>query len=168
VLELLEQPQRSEFIKEEGERVVGGHRPSANELGAFSATLLAANLPIDDLAGAQRQFYRFTNTLYETVGLGGIEGVGPDRLIRSLVVLPERRGRNYGKAIAQTLERLAGRDGAERLHLLTTDAAPFFEQLGYQIRGRAEAPATIAMSEEFKGLCPASATYMTKTVKTSW
>ena len=56
----------------------------------------------------------------------------------------------------------------QRLHLLTTSAAPFFTQLGYQQRDRAEAPAGVALSEEFKELCPASAVYMTKTVKTGW
>jgi amino-acid N-acetyltransferase len=66
------------------------------------------------------------------------------------------------------LERLAGADGAERLHLLTTDAAPFFEHLGYEKLDRAEAPAAIAATEQFRTLCSGSATYLTRKVRTAW
>jgi len=168
VLELLDRPQQSEFFKEDGEPVVIPERIDASSHAALEASLSAADLPVADLALPQRQFYRFTDTAGGTAGFGGIEGDGPDRLIRSVVVAPERRGRNYGKAIAQTLERLAGQDGVRSLHLLTTGAAPFFGRLGYETCDRANAPAAIAGSQEFKGLCPASAVYMTKTVKTAW
>jgi len=168
VLELLDSPQETAFVKEDGEPVVVARRLDTAAMGALADALSAARLPVADLGLADRRFYRFATTIDETVGFGGIEGAGPDRLIRSVVVAPERRGQAYGKAVAQTLERLAGEDGAQRLHLLTTGAAPFFARLGYEAKDRAEAPAAIAASEEFKGLCPASAAYMTKAVKTSW
>ncbi len=168
VLDLLDRPQKTEFYKEDGDPVVIAARVDARGLAELADHLAGAALPVADLGLPLRQFYRFTTTLGETVGFGGLEGTGSDRLIRSITVMPERRGRKYGKAIAQSLERLAGDGGAKRLHLLTTGAAPFFERLGYEARERAEAPAAIAMSQEFKGLCPASATYMAKTVKTVW
>ena len=168
VLELMDRPQQSAFFKEDGEPVVIPKRIDASSRAALEASLSAADLPVADLDLPQRQFYRFTDTIGGTAGFGGIEGDGPDRLIRSVVVVPERRGQNYGNSIAQTLERLAGQDGARTLHLLTTGAAPFFARLGYETCDRADAPAAIAACEEFKGLCPASAVYMTKTVKTAW
>jgi arsenate reductase len=168
VLDLLDRPQKTEFFKEDSEPVVIAVRLDARGLDELADHLATAGLPVADLGLPHRQFYRFTTTLGETAGFGGLEGTGSDRLIRSITVLPERRGRKYGKAIAQSLERLAGEGGAKSLHLLTTGAAPFFERLGYGARQRAEAPAAIAISEEFRGLCPASATYLVKTVKTSW
>jgi amino-acid N-acetyltransferase len=100
--------------------------------------------------------------------VGGLEGHGPDRLLRSITVLPPARGKGFGKALAAALERLAGNNGAKRLHLLTTTAAPFFERLGYVAVDRSTAPAEISGSAEFAGLCPASAHYLVKDVRRSW
>ena len=167
VLELLDRPQRSEFVKEDGEPVVVA-QDMHGALEPLATALTAARLPASDIALPGRRFYRFATTLGETVGFGGIEGYGPDRLVRSVVVLPESRGRGYGKAIANSLERLAGEDGAKRLHLLTTDAASFCETMGYAASERDTAPVEIAGSAEFTGLCPGSARYMVKSVRTSW
>jgi amino-acid N-acetyltransferase len=48
------------------------------------------------------------------------------------------------------------------LHLSTTTAAPFFEHKGYVVADRNEAPPLIAATEQFRSLCPASATYLAK------
>ena len=168
VLDLLDRPQRSEFFKEDGEPVIVGQRLDGKALELLKSALTSAGLPSADIGLPGQCLYRFTTTLDETVGFGGIEGDGADRLLRSLVVLPDKRGRHYGKAIANSLERLAGEDGAERLHLLTTDAASFFETTGYASSERDTAPATIARTAEFTTLCPASARYMVKSVRTSW
>ena len=50
--------------------------------------------------------------------------------------------------------------GVHELVLLTTTAAPFFARRGYQIIDRLDAPAGVQRSEEFRGLCPASAICM--------
>ncbi len=168
VLDLLDRPQRSEFVKEDSEPVVVAQRLDDRALEPLKAALTSAGLPSADIGLPGQCFYRFTTTLDETVGFGGIEGNGPDRLVRSVVVLPERRGHRFGKAIVQSLERLAGEDGAKRLHLLTTNAAPFFETTGYAAADRDTAPVVIAGSAEFTALCPASARYMVKSVRTSW
>ena len=82
----------------------------------------------------------------------------------SIVTAPGRRGQGLGRALLAALEAEARRHGAERLHLLTTTAAPFFSRYGYQAADRATAPDAIAASREFASLCPASAAYMTRTV----
>ena len=56
----------------------------------------------------------------------------------------------------------ARRDGAARLHLLTTTAGDFFRKLGYRDCPRDEAPERVASSREFAALCPASADYLVK------
>jgi amino-acid N-acetyltransferase len=139
-----------------------------DDLAALGAALAAADLPAADLATAEAaRFFRFADDCGRTLGYGGLEGRGPDQLLRSLLVLPGERGRRVGAAIALALERLAGEAGAERLHLLTIDAAGFFERQGYRRAERAAAPPAIAATAQFRTLCPASAVYLTRSVRDS-
>jgi arsenate reductase len=125
---------------------------------AFIAALAEAGLPTDDLTSEP---FRYFN--WDDVAFGGV-GEGADALIRSVVVLPEARGRGYGVVIAESLVDAAREAGAERLWLLTTSAAPFFEALGWRVVDRANAPPVIAKSRQFSGLCPASAALMARTL----
>lgn len=126
------------------------------------AMLSAAGLPIPDLDEPDRVFLRFGND--SPIGFAGIDGVGTDRLLRSLVVAPDKRGTSIGRDIVAATESEAARSGARRLHLLTEDAAPFFASAGYAATERADAPASVAATTQFSSLCPASATYMVKTI----
>ena len=94
----------------------------------------------------------------------GIEGTGADRLLRSLVVKPDRRGRGSGSAILAAIEQTAVADGAGSLYLLTTTAEPFFLRHGYRTAERGDAPAPIAGSAEFRSVCPASAAFLSKRI----
>lgn len=124
--------------------------------------LKAAQLPTEDLLEPGRMFFGFSDD-NGPIGYVGLERDGPDRLLRSLVILPSRQGQGHGVALLKQLETWAsGR--VERLHLLTTTAAAFFAANGYRTADRSTAPATITSSVEFTSLCPASATYMTKTL----
>ena len=69
-----------------------------------------------------------------------------------------------GRIIVQDLERIAGAAGISRLVLLTQSATQFFQRLGYQVIERKEVPRQLQASEEFRSLCPASATCMAKTL----
>ncbi len=133
------------------------------DLDGLAFFLSGAGLPTADLREPGRVFYRIEAD--ELVGYGGIEGEGPDRLLRSLVVLPDRRRVGLGGVVLRLIEDEAGRMGVERLHLLTTTAARFFRTQGYADATRATAPATIATSAEFTKLCPASAAYLVKHLK---
>lgn len=133
-------------------------------LSGMAHFLAAAGLPVADLEEPGRAFYRFDGDAL--VGFGGIEGEGPDRLLRSLVVLPDRRGIGVGRTMLDGLEGVAHASGAQRLHLLTTTAAPFFRKRGYADAARDAAPAAIAASAEFSRLCPASAAYLVKRLST--
>jgi N-acetylglutamate synthase-like GNAT family acetyltransferase/protein-L-isoaspartate O-methyltransferase len=92
--------------------------------------------------------------------LGGVavERHGQSALLRSLVVSPERRGHGLGKRLTEAAMEVASKTGAERLYLLTTDAARFFERFGFAEVDRDEAFLD-APSQEFNvGCCdPASA-----------
>lgn len=124
------------------------------------AALGQAGLPTSDLEEPGRLFFGLSDDR-GLIGYIGLEGDGPDRLLRSLVLLPSRRGLGHGRELVERLERcVAG--AVERLHLLTNTAAPFFRANGYVDADRATAPAPIAASREFTALCPASAAYLVK------
>lgn len=127
----------------------------------FKKRLEMANLPTSDLEGPDRLFFRLSDDT-GLIGYIGLEGRGPDRLLRSLVVMNGRRGQGYGRQLVERLENLARDAEIQRLHLLTAKAARFFHALGYAISNRQSAPASIVNSAEFTTLCPTTAAYMTK------
>jgi amino-acid N-acetyltransferase len=98
-------------------------------LNHLRASLRQAGLPYDDVSYPGRQFYRF-EVDEKWVAYGGLEGAGPDLLLRSLVVCEEHRGAGLGKAVLSELEQLAASQGAARLHLLTQKAVNFLQPVG--------------------------------------
>ncbi|MDF2982739.1 MAG: family N-acetyltransferase [Devosia sp.] len=120
----------------------------------------AAQLPTDDLGGPDQMFFRLSDD-EGLIGFISLEGNGADRLLRSLVVLPTRRGKGYGRMLVERLEGVV--DGAvERLHLLTSGTGEFFRRLGYVDADRDAAPAFIAATAQFTSLCGPRATYLVK------
>jgi amino-acid N-acetyltransferase len=124
--------------------------------------LAAADLPTEDLGEGGRYFALVGDGA--VVGYGGIEGAGPDQLLRSVVTPPTARGRGHGIPLVEALCGQARSEGAARLWLLTTTADGFFARLGWSVRPRAEAPAAIAASREFASLCPDTAVLMCRTL----
>lgn len=124
--------------------------------------LEVAGLPTDDLDGPDRLFFRLSDE-HGPVGYIGLEGNGPDRLLRSLVVMRRHRGHGHGRELVRRLERVC--DGAvNRLHLLTIGAAPFFRGLGFVDADRSAAPLAIAATGQFTSICPGSAAYLIKDI----
>ena len=103
--------------------------------------------------------------LPEGEGFGAIEGDGPDRLLRSIVVPLAWQGRGIGTSLVTALSDEARNSGVERLWLLTTGAADFFTRHGWAVADRAAAPEAIRTSEQFTTLCPASATLMMRDLR---
>jgi len=127
------------------------------------AALQAAGLPIDDLEHTGRTFFRFMDN-GQIVGFGGLEPYGDCALLRSVVVLPDQRGRGYGEAISRRMLDQAGREGARTVYLLTETADTFFEHLGFVKIDRAAAPAVILQTRQAASLCPASAGLFAKSI----
>ncbi|MGF6399895.1 N-acetylglutamate synthase-like GNAT family acetyltransferase [Pseudomonas frederiksbergensis] len=132
-------------------------------LNQLRESLSEAGLPYDDISEPGLQFFRF-EVNGNRVAYGGLEGSGPDLLLRSMVVCKTCRGEGLGKAVLSELERYAISQGAVRLHLLTQSAADFFAANGYELLDRGEAPVVISQTAQFKHLCPASASYLRKTL----
>ncbi|RAS02516.1 arsenic resistance N-acetyltransferase ArsN2 [Ensifer adhaerens] len=120
--------------------------------------LSASGLPTEDLEDAGRSFFRAVSSDRSTVGYAGIEACGEDVLLRSVVILPEHRGKALGKSL--TRETLKAVDVSSAVFLATTSAAPFFQRLGFIVVERADVPPAVLATRQLSGICPASATIM--------
>ena len=130
---------------------------------ALIEALTTEQMPTADLNKLNRAFWRLRST-DEVVGFIGLEQYGEAALLRSLAVLPEFKGQGFGAQLVARVTQEAAARKISTLWLLTKTAQPFFEHLGWQVRHRADAPPDVSQSDEFTGLCPASAICMSFTV----
>lgn len=127
--------------------------------------LRACGLPTDDLRAGLEVRWWGLRAGGRLVGVVGLETHGREALLRSLAVRPEARGTGTGAALVAHAEAQARRLGLARLFLLTTTAETFFARRGYARAERAAAPAAIARTAQFAGLCPSSAAFMSKELR---
>lgn len=128
------------------------------------ALLGECHLPTADVElSPSLQFFgaRFGGTLAAVVG---IELNVPFGLLRSLAVRPALRQRGYARALVAHAESFAATQGVETLFLLTTTAERYFLDLGYTPASRDDAPESIRNSAQFAGLCPTSASFLSKRI----
>jgi len=126
-------------------------------------TLLArAGLPTADLAGNSAVHLLGMRTAGAWAGIVGVERCGDTGLLRSLAVDPGVRGGSLGTRLVAAAEAWAVANGIRTLYLLTTTASAFFADRGYETLPRDQAPAAIAATAQFSGLCPGSSTFMRK------
>ena len=135
---------------------------TAPDMAAVKALLLANNLPVDDLSELAPDDFLYGGTAEKPIGFIGMQLVGDDALLRSLVVTKAGRGRGYGSALVAALEQLAKTKQVKCLYLLTTTAQTFFTNQGYCVIDRSSAPEPIKQTREFSGLCPDDAILMSK------
>jgi N-acetylglutamate synthase-like GNAT family acetyltransferase len=129
----------------------------------FRHCLADAQLPVSDLAGAGKRYFRLTDA-GQCRGYGGFETRGSHALFRSIVVEGRERGHGYGRTLVNGLIAEARRLGLKDAWLLTESAAPFFAALGFDACGREAAPPEIAATEQFAALCPQSAKLMRRDI----
>ncbi|MGK9054226.1 arsenic resistance N-acetyltransferase ArsN2 [Neorhizobium petrolearium] len=120
--------------------------------------LAEAALPVEDLEEEGRSFFRAIGGDGKTLGYTGIEHCDDSVLLRSVVVLPEYRGRGFAKALVGETLKQAPETAA--VFLATTTAAPLFERMGFVPVNRSSVPAAILSTRQLSGICPASATIM--------
>ena len=136
---------------------------SAQDLSAIRALLERSGLPTSDLESAEPEF-AVIREHGRVIAAGALQRFGSSALLRSVVVAADRRGRGVGQAIVTELERIARAARISRLVLLTETAAQFFARQGYRVIERNTAPLDMQGSEEFRSLCPSSATCMAKSL----
>jgi amino-acid N-acetyltransferase len=131
-------------------------------LPAVKRLLDEAKLPVADLSEAHLENFIGRSYGNELEGVVGLELYPPVALLRSLAVVPARRGRGIGQALLADAERYARERDVKDIFLLTTSAERFFARAGYERIERAAAPAAIQHTQEFSSLCPASSAFMRK------
>lgn len=136
---------------------------SPQDLVAVRVLLERSGLPTSDLESAQPEFAVIREN-GRVVAAGALQRFGSSALVRSVVVAPDRRGEGFGRCVVNELERLARAGQVSRLVLLTETAATFFAREGYRVIERSNAPQAMQGSEEFRSLCPSSATCMEKSL----
>lgn len=139
---------------------------SAEDLVAIRALLECSGLPTSDLESARPEFALMREN-GRIVAAGALQRFGSSALLRSVVVAPDRRRGGLGRAIIGELERVARAARIHRLVLLTQTAVEFFAREGYEVIERSSAPKDMQGSEEFRSLCPGSATCMEKSLRGS-
>ena len=137
--------------------VVG--RLHTDDLARLTEMLADAGLPVSGVAELADHFIAVKDG-DELIGAGVIEPHGPDGLLRSLVVDPSHRGKGVGIVLVESLIKRSDTD----LYLLTETAEHFFVRFGFELVSREEAPPELRASEEFRCLCPESASFMRRTV----
>ena len=137
-------------------------REAANaEMAVICALLEQAGLPTSDIPTSNPRFLVLREH-GNIVAVGGLQPFGSAALVRSVVVAAGRRGAGLGRVIVEELEKAARAARIDRLILLTQTAREFFAHQGFHVIERSAAPQEVQGSEEFRSLCPASATCMMK------
>jgi amino-acid N-acetyltransferase len=136
---------------------------AAQDMVAIRALLERSGLPTSDL-GSARPDFAVIREHGQVIAAGALQRFGSSALLRSVVVAPDRREKGLGQTVVRELERLARTARINRLVLLTQTAAEFFAHQGYRVIERSSAPEDMQGSEEFRSLCPSSATCMAKTL----
>ena len=139
---------------------------SVDDIIAIRALLERCGLPTSDLESARPEF-AVIREKGQVIAAGALQRFGSSALLRSVVVAPDHRGTGLGQAIVSELERVARSAQVARLILLTQTAADFFARQGYCVIERSTAPPNMQASEEFRSLCPSSATCMAKSLPDS-
>jgi N-acetylglutamate synthase-like GNAT family acetyltransferase len=137
------------------------------DLDELEAALKQADLPCGDLRQPGRSFFKLAAKGLGVVGYGGLEIYSEVALLRSLVVFPAYRGKGFGRAMADAVITRAAERGIRDVYLLTTSARSFFEEIGFAVIDRKDAPAAILNTEQAAGLCPAAAVLMKRSVHVS-
>ena len=149
-----------------GARILKPHFRTATpeDLPGVLALLREANLPED----IEPHFWTFVVAAADdaVIGAVGLELLGPSALLRSLAVAPAWRKAGIGTSLIERAIHQACAHSVGELFLLTTGAAPFFGRFGFHHAERADAPAEIQRTREFRELCPASARFMKLTMAT--
>ena len=141
-------------------------RGRATDLPAVLALLESARLPTADIASVDELPMWVLKEWGAIVGVIALQRFGAEALLRSLAVTPEYRKRGFGAQLVARLEERARADNIQELVLLTETAETFFGTLDYSVIDRCHVSDRLKESTEFRTLCPASATCMSKTLAT--
>lgn len=133
------------------------------DLAEIKEILKQSNLPTEDCDSHVDNFI-VAEQERKIIGTGGIEIYGALGLVRSIVVIPEYRGKGISREILTILESRAYDRGVNILYLLTETAEEYFKNLGFSVKNRLETPEAIVNTKQFSNLCPSTAKVMRRDI----
>ncbi|TWB77868.1 arsenate reductase [Nitrospirillum amazonense] len=163
VLDLLPDLPDADFDKEEGAPFLKDEPIPATD-PSLVAALTAASLPVADLADGEGRFFAYRTLGGTRAGYGGYLPLDADILVRSVMVPEAVQGKGIGRNLVALLLRRAWEEGHQRAWLLTTSAGGFFEKAGFKPVTRDQAPAAVLATPQAQGLCPSTATLLSRTI----
>ena len=134
-----------------------------NQRERIVAMLSAEKLPVEDLPEILENFFIAIEN-GQSIAVIGLEIYNDYGLLRSLVVLPEHRGKGIAEKLIERLKSLAALRSLKEIYLLTETAPEYFARQGFQKIARNEVPDEVKQSSEFSHVCPVSAIVMKKTI----
>lgn len=138
------------------------------DLSEIQRLLRTSNLPVEDVSRAVIEGFLVAEGVGGSViGIGGLEQLGSNVLLRSLIVAPEARGKGIARELVARLEDNARACGQQYVWLLTTTAERFFERIGYKRVSREDVPGEVRLCRQFAALCPSTASCMRKRLRTA-
>ena len=129
------------------------------DLPAIEHLLVTSQLPIAGVAESLSGFV-VAESDGAIVGTAALEVCCDNALLRSVAVAPEWRSRGLGRALVTRVIADGEARGLRALYLLTTTAEHYFPSFGFREITRADVPADVQGTEEFRSACPASAVVM--------
>jgi amino-acid N-acetyltransferase len=131
------------------------------DLTAVVSLLDAASLPS---AGVAEWFEAFVvaESGGVVIGAAGLELYDSGALLRSVVVAPGWKGQGVGSVLVEAALALAARHSLTLVFLLTTTADRYFPRHGFAKITRADVPADVKTSIEFRELCAETAIVMVR------
>jgi amino-acid N-acetyltransferase len=129
---------------------------------AIKQFLEANGLLHQDIKTADLKHFLTARDSSDMIGLVGLEIQGDCALLRSLAVNKDNRHKGLATLLVDKIENYARSLKICTLYLLTMTAEDFFKKCDFRGAARETAPAGIQNTAEFRGLCPASAVFMTK------
>ena len=140
------------------------YAPAAkSDARAIHLLLEESGLPGKDIFRHLDHFILARNS-EKIVGCIGLEIYEEIGFVRSLAVQTAFRNQGIADTLYRECEKQAAFLGIRDLYLLTITAEAFFTKRGWTRIDRGDAPEVIRRTEEFKGLCPASAIPMRKRI----
>ena len=132
------------------------------DLGRIRELLRASGLPTEDVDAAGAQAHWVWREAGRVVGAVGLDLLGNDAVLRSLVTDAACRGRGIASGLCEAAEGEARRRGASRVYLLTETAVRFAEGRGYRAVDRSVVPSAVAGHRQFATGCCACAAALAK------
>lgn len=136
--------------------------PRLDEFPDLLALLDDCALPIADLGAKHLPHFLICRDDGRLIATAALELCRDAVLLRSLAVAADYRQRGLAGQLLAALEERALANGHRQIFLLTTSAQDFFAARSFQPLPRANVPAEVAETAQFRSLCPASAVCMVK------